>query len=291
MVNFPTQIPDCDSHRPAILDLFFLKLVFVVQSLSLHWESLIIVVSVSIDFLVNSKRDALFHCIPYGYTQTDWDGLCDHWGMFHGRISLTLSWRRLVSYRNNSINLQSKSKDWLLYDNGLHREWVKLSGEWVQIGTDVYIHHKYQVKPHTPPWFSAAHAAAIVYGNNFSCLYQQNKSSKVKFRESSNRCKKVLETAKLAYATKTKQSIAYQKLGSQDFWWIANSVLNKWKSAIPPLLNGPEVLSSASDKVKLFAKSFSKNSNFDDCGISLSVFPSRTNLNYIIQLPRWLKKS
>ena len=114
--------------------------------------------------------------------------------------------------------MQSKSKDWLLYDNGLHREWVKLSGEWVQIGTDVYIHHKYQVKPHTPPWFSAAHAAAIVYGNNFSCLYQQNKSSKVKFRESSNRCKKVLETAKLAYATKTKQSTAYQKLGSQDFW-------------------------------------------------------------------------
>ena len=60
--------------------------------------------------------------------------------------------------------------------------------------------------------------------------------------------------------------------------WIANSVLNKGKSAIPPLFNSPEVLSSASDKAKLFAENFSKNSNIDDSDISLPVFPSRTNL-------------
>ena len=49
---------------------------------------------------------------------------------------------------------------------------------------------------------------------------------------------------------------------------------NFGKSAIPPLLNGPEVLSSASDKAKLFAQNFSKNSNLDDSGISLPVvFP------------------
>ena len=83
----------------------------------------------------------------------------------------------------------------------------------------------------------------------------------------SNRCKRVLEAAKLAYATKTKESITSQKLGSRDFWRIANNVLKKGKSAIPPLFNGPEVLSSASDKAKLFAKNFSKNSNLDDSGI------------------------
>ena len=38
------------------------------------------------------------------------------------------------------------------------------------------------------------------------------------------------------------------------------------------------MLSSASDKVKLFAENFFKNSNIDDSGISLPVFPSRTNL-------------
>ena len=109
-------------------------------------------------------------------------------------------------------------------------------------------------------------------------MYQQNKSSeyKVKFTQASNRCKRILEAAKLAYATK--ESITSQKLGSRDFWRIANSVLNKGKSAIPPLFNGREVLSSASDKVKLFTKNFSKNSNLDDAGISLPVFPSRTNL-------------
>ena len=38
------------------------------------------------------------------------------------------------------------------------------------------------------------------------------------------------------------------------------------------------MLSSASDNTKLFTENFSKNSNFDDSGISLPVFPSRTNL-------------
>ena len=38
------------------------------------------------------------------------------------------------------------------------------------------------------------------------------------------------------------------------------------------------MLSSASDKANLFAENFSLNSNLDDSGISLPVFPSRTNL-------------
>ena len=38
--------------------------------------------------------------------------------------------------------------------------------EWVQVGIDVYTpHSKYQVKPHSSPWFSAASAAAIVHRN------------------------------------------------------------------------------------------------------------------------------
>ena len=167
--------------------------------------------------------------------------------------------------------------------------------EWIQVGIDVYIPHcKYQVKPHSSLWFSAPCAAAIVHRNHFFCLYQQNKSSesKVKFRQASNRCKRVLEAAKLAYVTKTKESITSQKLGSWDFWQIANSVLNKGKSAIPPLFNGPEVLSSASDKAKLFAKNFSKNSNLDDLGVSLPVFPSRANLKLhnISLTPKMVKK-
>ena len=167
--------------------------------------------------------------------------------------------------------------------------------EWVQVGTDVYIPYRmYQVKPHSYPWFLAACAAAIAHRNHFLRLYQQNKSSesKVKFRQASNCCKRVLETAKLADATKTKESITSQKLGSRDFWEIANSVLKKGKSVIPPLYNGLEVLPSASDKAKLFALNFSNNSNFDDSGISLPVFPSRTNLELhnISITPKMVKK-
>ena len=39
---------------------------------------------------------------------------------------LTLSWRRPLSYRNQSIDLRSKSMDWFLYDNGLCHERVKV---------------------------------------------------------------------------------------------------------------------------------------------------------------------
>ena len=88
------------------------------------------------------------------------------------------------------------------------------------------------------------------------------------------------------------KSITSQKLGSRDFWGIVNSVLNKSKPAIPPLFNGPEMLSSASDKAKLFPENSSKNSNLDDPGISLPVFPSRNNLklNNISVTPKLVKK-
>ena len=167
--------------------------------------------------------------------------------------------------------------------------------EWFQVGIDVYIpHHKYQLKPHLLPWFSGVCSATILHGNHFFHWYQQNKTSepKIKFRQASNHCKRVLEAAKLAYANKTKESTTSQKRGSQGFWQIANSVFNKGKSAIPALFNGPEMLSFASDKTKLFTKNFSKNSNLDDPGISLPVFPSRTNLklpNFSVT-PKMVKK-
>ena len=255
IVNFPTRIPDCDSHSPALLDLFLSSDASICSTMAFPplGNSDHVVVSVSIDFPVNSKQDAPFHRVAYDYSRADWDGLRDH--------LRDVPWEDIFK-----LGASTAASEFC---------------EWVQVGIDVYIpHRKYQVKSHSSPWFSAACAAAIVHRNHFFRLYQQNKSpeSKVKFRQASNRCKRVLETAKLAYATKTKESITSQKLGSRDFWRIANSVLNKGKSAIPPLFNGPEVLSSASDKAKLFAKNFSKNSNLDDSGISLPVFPSRTNL-------------
>ena len=147
--------------------------------------------------------------------------------------------------------------------------------EWVRFGIDVYIpHQKNQVNSHSCPRFSAACAAAI------------------KFKQASNHCKMVLEAAKLAYANKTKDSITSQKLGSLNFWQTANSVLNKGKSATSPLFNVLEVLSSVYDTAKLFDENFSKNCNLDDSGISLPVFPSRTNLKLqnMSVTPKMVKK-
>ena len=51
-------------------------------------------------------------------------------------------------------------------------------------------------------------------------------------------------------------------------------------------------MSSVSDKARLFAENFFKNSNHDDSDISLPVFPSRTNLKLhnISVTPKMVKK-
>ena len=119
MVNFPTWIPDCDSHSPALLDLSFSSDASICFIMGIYnfpplGNSDHVVVSVSTDFPINSKRDVPFHCIAYDYSHADWDDLCDH-----------------------------------LRDNGW-KDIFKLSAlstasefcEWVQVGTDVYIPHR-----------------------------------------------------------------------------------------------------------------------------------------------------
>ena len=115
-------------------------------------------------------------------------------------------------------------------------------------------------------------------GNHFFHWYQKGKSSesKVKFRQASNRCKTVLEASKLAYANKTRVHHfpeTWLSLGTFGELLIVFST-KKVNLVYLLLFNGPEVLSSASDKAKLFVKKFSKNSNLNDSGISLPVFPS-----------------
>ena len=121
----------------------------------------------------------MFHHIIYDYSHADWDELRDH--------LRDLPWEDTFKLSASAAASQFC--------------------EWVQVELDVSItYRKCQVKPHSSPWFSAACAAAIVYRNHFFHLYQKDKSSdsKVKFRKPSSHCKRVLETAKLAYANKTR---------------------------------------------------------------------------------------
>ena len=77
MVNSPTQIPDCDSHSPALLDLFLSSDASVCSTMTFPalGNSDHVLISVSIDFPSNSKWDVPFHCIAYDYSRADWDGL------------------------------------------------------------------------------------------------------------------------------------------------------------------------------------------------------------------------
>ena len=80
-------------------------------------------ISVSMDFLSYSKRDALFHCIFYDYHFADQDGLCDH--------------LRDVPLENT-------------FKPGASAAACEFC-EWVQVEIDVYVppYHKYQVKPYS----------------------------------------------------------------------------------------------------------------------------------------------
>ena len=80
MVNFATWFPDCDSHGPALLDLFLTSDASICSTMAFPplGNSDHVLVSVSIDFPSNSQRDALFHHIAYDYSRADWDGLRDH---------------------------------------------------------------------------------------------------------------------------------------------------------------------------------------------------------------------
>ena len=149
-------------------------------------------VSVYIDFSMNSKQDAQSHDTAYDYSRADLDGLHDH--------LKDVPWEDV-------IKLSASAAD---------SEFC----EWVQVGIDLYIPHRNsQVRPHSSPWFSAACAAGIFHRNHFFCWYQQNKSSasKVMIRQASNHCKRVIETVKLAYANKAKESITSQKLPLETF--------------------------------------------------------------------------
>ena len=91
--------------------------------------------------------------------------------------------------------------------------------EWVQVGIDVYIpHRKYQVKPHSSPWFSAACAATIVHRNQFFVC--ANRIILLNLKVSSDGlvilAKWFLKLPNLHMLIK-QESVTFQKLDSQDF--------------------------------------------------------------------------
>ena len=115
MVNFPTRIPDCDSHNPALLDLYLTSDASICSTMAFPRleNSDHVVVSVSIDFPTNSQQDAPFHRIAYDYSRADWDGLLDH--------LRDVPWEDMFKHSTSAAASEFC--------------------EWVQVGIGVYIPH------------------------------------------------------------------------------------------------------------------------------------------------------
>ena len=80
MVNFSTQIPDCDSHSLALLDLLLSSDASICSTMAFPplGNSDQVFVSVSIDFPSYLQQDPPFHGIAHDYSRVDWDGVCDY---------------------------------------------------------------------------------------------------------------------------------------------------------------------------------------------------------------------
>ena len=131
-------------HSPALLDLFLSSDASICSAMPFPplGNSDHVGVSVSIDFPTNSQHDAPFYHITYDYSCGNWDGLHDH--------LRDAPWEDIFK-----LGASAAASEFF---------------EWVQVGINVYIpHRKYQVKPHSSRWFSAA----IVHRNHFFCLYQR----------------------------------------------------------------------------------------------------------------------
>ena len=107
MVNFLTQITDCDSHSLALLDLLLLMLVFVPQWLSLHWEILLS----QFPLTFYQTHNDMLHFIAYLTSIPVLIGkvFVIIWEMFHERISLNSVLLRLV------VNVMSGFRLELMY--------------------------------------------------------------------------------------------------------------------------------------------------------------------------------
>ena len=76
MINFCTWISDCEFHSHALMDLGLSSGASICSTMAFPpLENSNHVVSVSTDFLLNSKGNAPFYRIAYDYSHADWDRL------------------------------------------------------------------------------------------------------------------------------------------------------------------------------------------------------------------------
>ena len=187
MVNLPTQITDCDSHSPTLLDFFLSsdasicsKMAFPPLGNSDH-----VFVSVSTDFPSYSQQGVPFHCIAYDYSYIDWDGLRN------------VSWEDIFKLSTSAAT--SEFCKWI-------QVWLMCISLIESVRSSLNHLHGFQLLMLLP------------YLTFFVCMKRINL---LNLKYSSDRlviiAKRFLKGTNLHMLIK-QESITSQKLGSQDFW-------------------------------------------------------------------------
>ena len=106
-VNFPAWISDCDSHNPALWDLFLLMVVFALQWLSLYWVLIMLLFQFPLTFYQTQKRMA--HFIAQLMTILILIGMVSVIisEMFNGKVFLNLGSSWNWHYISLTINIES----------------------------------------------------------------------------------------------------------------------------------------------------------------------------------------
>ena len=74
IINFPPQIPGCDSHSLSLLDFFLSSDASICCPMGFPpFVNSDHIVSVSTDFPITPKQDASFHGMAYDHSHADWD--------------------------------------------------------------------------------------------------------------------------------------------------------------------------------------------------------------------------
>ena len=150
------------------------------------------VVSVDVKFVVKSTNEHPYYRTVYSHDKAGWDGPRDH--------LRDVPW--LDIFKHDATYASKKIT------------------EWVEIGIDCYIPDiKFQLKPHSSPWFTPSCAAVIVHRNHYFHQYHTNVTPENKklFCDSRNHYKRALKDARSNYAETTRRSVASQLNRSRDF--------------------------------------------------------------------------
>ena len=223
-------------HSPALLSLLLSSDTSICSTVTFHQLGNADPVATQFQSLfnrsLNSKRNAPFNYVACGYSCANDNGPCD--------CLREAPWEDI--FKLSASAAAASGFCW-----------------WFQDEIEVYTSYcKYQVERHSSPWFPDAGAPAIIHSSS---------ESNIKFMWASN-CSKSFRSCQNLPMLIKKGSITFQKLGSRI---LESNVLDEGKTVVITLFNGPEVLSSASDKTTLSAKSLSKNSNLDGSGTSSPV--------------------